>query len=62
MDQHIISRQGKYYILLNNSPTKRTEHSTVTAIAEPATRGFAKPRVPVLGILANGAGRLREPA
>jgi CRP-like cAMP-binding protein len=56
MDQRIIARQGKHYILLNTSTAKGIENTTVRAIAKSATAGTAEPRVRVLGSLANGTG------
>jgi len=56
MDQRIIARQGKHYILLNTSTARGTENTTVRATVKSATRGTAEPRVRVVGSLANGTG------
>ena len=57
MDQRIIARQGKHYILLKTPTAGGTKNTTLKATAKSATRGTAEPRLRVSGSPANGNGR-----
>ncbi len=55
MDQGIIARQGKHYILLNNAAASATNDATARATNRAPARATAEPRMRASASLANGA-------
>ena len=55
MDQRVIARQGKHYILLNNTAASATNDAPVRATNNAPVRATAQPRMVASLSLANGA-------
>lgn len=55
MDQRIIARQGKHYILLNNAGTRGAESTTGRTMVSHAARGPVEPRIKASPGFLNGA-------